>query len=111
MKKRLTYIIVLLLITTGVWYFFIKEYDYLITFKTTNAPGVVYHKLLHWNEGDIKKIGAANILEKEPFSKVTLEISNNNSNTLTAWYFERVSDSVTKVSVYLKDPKNSLSQS
>ena len=110
MKKRLTYIIFLLLITTGVWYFFIKEYDYLITFKTTNAPGVVYHKLLHWNEGDIKKIGAANILEKEPFSKVTLEISNNNSNTLTAWYFERVSDSVTKVSVYLKDPKNSLSQ-
>ena len=58
MKKRLTYIIVLLLITTGIWYFFIKEYDYLITFKTTNAPGVVYHKLLHWNEGDIKKIGA-----------------------------------------------------
>ena len=40
-----------------------------------------------------------------PFSKVTLEISDNNSNTLTAWYFERVSDSVTKVSVYLKDPK------
>ena len=51
MKKRLSYIIFLLIVAVGTWYFFIKEYDYLVTFETKNAPGIVYQKLLNWNQG------------------------------------------------------------
>lgn len=109
MKKRLTYIIVLLLITTGVWYFFIKEYDYLITFKTTNAPGVVYTKLVHWNQG---KQADQNykILDKKSFSKVELELYEDDFTTFMKWEFFAISDTVTKIKVHFKDQKHSFSE-
>ena len=109
MKKRLGYIVLLLLVGAGIWYFFIKEYDYLVTFETKNAPGIVYQKLLNWNQGRATK-DEVTIIDKVPFSEVKLEVSKDNSNTLMNWKFHSISDSVTKVKVFFKDQEHSLSQ-
>ena len=102
MKKRLGYILLLLLVATSVWYFFVKEYDYLVTFETKNAPGIVYNKLLNWNQGRATK-DEISIIQKVPFSQVQLEIAKDDSKTFMDWQFQSISDSVTKVKVYFKD--------
>lgn len=109
MKKRIKYIVLLLLVAVGTWYFFIKEYDYLVTFETKNAPGIVYQKLLNWNQGRAEE-DEVSILSKVPFSQVQLEIAQGDSKTLMNWEFGSISDSVTKVKVYFKDSENSLSE-
>jgi len=109
MKKRLRYIILLLLVALGTWYFFIKEYDYIVTFETKNAPGIVYQKLLNWNQGRATK-DEVSIISNVPFSQVKLEVSKENSKTLMDWQFQSTSDSITKVKVYFKDPNHSLSE-
>lgn len=109
MKKKLTYTFLLLITAIGTWYFFIKEYDYLITFETKNSPGIVYQKLLNWNQGRAIQ-DSVKILSKLPFSQVELEITQGTSNTAMNWEFFRISDSVSKVKVNIKDQEHSLSE-
>ncbi len=107
MKKCLGYILLLLLLATGVWYLFIKEYDYQVTFEAKHPPGIVYQKLLNWNQGRATK-EEYTILSKTPFSEVELELDQDSIKTLMKWEFYSISDSVTKVKIHFKDQENSL---
>ena len=109
MKKRIVYTFLLLLIATGIWYLFIKEYDYQVSFEAKHAPGIVYQKLLNWNQGravdnDFK------ILKKVPFSEVQLTLDQDSIKSFMKWEFYSISDSVTKVKIHFKDQENSLSE-
>lgn len=109
MKKRLSYTLLFLLVATGIWYFFIKEYDYLVTFETKNAPGIVYNKLVNWNQGRATE-DEVTILNKTPYSQVQLELVQDNSKTIMNWQFQSISDSVTKIKVQFKDPDHGISE-
>jgi effector-binding domain-containing protein len=109
MNKRLAYIILLLLVGTGIWYVFIKKYDYQVSFEAKHAPGIVYQKLLNWNQGRATK-EVYTILNKTPFSEVELELNQDSLKTLMKWEFYSISDSVTKVKIHFKDQENSISE-
>ena len=84
MKKRLGYIVLLLLLATGIWYLFIKEYDYQVSFEAKHAPGIVYQKLLNWNQGRATK-EEYTILSKKPFSEVELTLIQDSIKTFMKW--------------------------
>tara|TARA_B100001059_G_C17608320_1_gene463190 strand:- start:386 stop:637 length:252 start_codon:yes stop_codon:yes gene_type:complete len=81
MKKRFGFTILILLVITGIWYVFIKEYDDQVSFETKHAPEIVYQKLLNWNQGRASK-EEYSILGKKPFSEVKLALAKDSSKIL-----------------------------
>jgi len=74
--KNLKYIIVIVLSFVFIWYFFIKQYDYLISFKIKTSPGNLYTNLLDFNLVKSQTDSFAYVLnEKIPFSRINEDIT------------------------------------
>lgn len=108
--KKLTVVVLSLVVIGLSWFLFIKEFDHQFRFKTKYGPGAVYHEIL-----EIDKFSAddpnSNVqtLEKEPFNNVVQKVDLQNGNHLILdWNFDFVNDSVTQVTVNTLDKKNSL---
>lgn len=110
MKKVILYSAISLLLMALVWYLFIKDYDYKITFRTPQAPGIVYSTLEGWNNWEPNSLKAVSTISEEPFSELTQELKVSDSIIDIKWTIERESDSVTKVTAFLTDKEHSLAQ-
>lgn len=110
--KRTTYIKLLIsigIIIAGIWYFVIKDYNYKITFTSTQAPGIIYANLLQW-DGQDDNIQAIATLSKDPFSEIRQQLTLTDSIFTYHWIIKRKNDTLTKVTAYIKDRKNSFIQ-
>ncbi len=111
--KRSTVIKLLIsigLLAAGVWYFVLKDYNYKITFTSTQAPGIIYANLLQWNNGEAANTKAVTTLSRSPFSGILQEVTIADSVFNYRWIIKRKNDSVTKIKAFIKDTKNSFSQ-
>jgi len=108
--KKIKFIIVFLLVGFLGWYFFLKSYDYQITFQTAHPTGVVYNTLLTWNNWESSENKAVTIYAKTPFSKLNQELHVSDSIINIEWKIIRNNDSLTKVTAYLTDKDNSFIQ-
>lgn len=110
MKKTSLIITAIILVLTASWYFFIKDYDYKVTFKAKHAPGVVYNTLVSWNNWKPKAKKVVTNKAVKPFSEVSQQLNVSDSLIDIKWVIERQSDSTSKVSAYLTDTKHSFIQ-
>ncbi|MEM6718709.1 MAG: GyrI-like domain-containing protein [Bacteroidota bacterium] len=111
MRKRITIIGLVVLIGALLWYVFIKPYDYKITFETPHATGTVYSTIIAWNNWKTKKEPVVTTLSKTPFYNIEQELAvSKDSTTIIDWHFDKINDSTTKISVYLKDKEHSFMQ-
>lgn len=101
---------VISILSLGIWYFFIKNYDYKITFKTPQSKGIIYNYILGWNNWETSKNSVVGTYGKEPFLKLSQELHVSDSIIDIDWEIVKVSDSVTKVTAYVTDKNNSLIQ-
>ncbi len=92
------------------WYLFIKDYDYKVTFETNHPPGVVYNTLVRWNNWEPKSKKVVSIRAKKPFSEVSHKLEVFDSIVEIDWCIQKKSDSITKVTAFFKDKENSLFQ-
>jgi effector-binding domain-containing protein len=92
-----------------VWYLFIKESDYTISFKINTSTGTVFQGVQEWSTAQAQK-GNENyaILEKENFDFIKYEIRKGDSQFYYAWNIKSVNDSVTKIDVSIKELNHSL---
>ncbi|WP_242082817.1 hypothetical protein [Aestuariivivens sediminis] len=95
---------------SGIWYFFIKSYDYKITFRTTQASGIIYQTLLGWNNWEPLNNKKVQTLEKIPFTGIKQQLDLSDSIIDIRWKICRVSDSLCQVNAYLSDRKNGILQ-
>ena len=107
--KKITLVLLGLVIIGLGWFLFIKEFDHQFRFKTKYGSGAAYQEIL-----DIDNFSAndpnskVQILEKEPFKNIVQKVDLKNGNHLTLdWNFDFVNDSVTQVTVNTLDEKNS----
>ncbi len=110
LTKFIKVITAFLLISLGTWYFFIKDYNYKITFKTNQAPGVVYDHILKWNNGESAYKNVITLLKKSPFNQVEQNLLSGDSIYRYNWNIKRENDSTTEVTVKIKDENHSLKQ-
>ncbi|MFL1012640.1 GyrI-like domain-containing protein [Flavisericum labens] len=110
MKKIILSCATIILLVFMGWYFFVKDYNYRITFKTHQAPGIIYSALLGWNNGEPLNKKVVSTTSKVPFSELNQELNVSDSIIDIKWSIERKSDSVTKVTAFLKDAEHSLFQ-
>jgi effector-binding domain-containing protein len=107
-KKRIIIGISILFSVFMIWYFFIKKSDYIVSFKTKTATGVVYQGINEWVKSKAKETGETyNLLENNKFELLKYEISKGNKTVVYEWEINSLNDSITDVKVGITEPEKS----
>lgn len=103
MKK---FILILGLILSGIliWHFFIKPYDYLVSFKSNTFPGAINQSIKTWNIS----LEDAKIEKSEDLLRIKQYITFNDSTFLYDWHITPLTDTTSVVKVYVTDMDHSL---
>ncbi|MGB5172050.1 GyrI-like domain-containing protein [Eudoraea sp.] len=103
MKK--TFLVLIALLFMGVlWYLFVKPYDYIVTFKARTFPGAINQSLKIWGNS----LKEAQLINQEDLTHLTYNLTFNDSTYLYQWNIIPLTDSTSKVEVYVKDIRHSL---
>ena len=110
MKKKnfiVFFISVFILMLLG-WYLFIKESDYCVSFEVKTATGTVFQGINEWASIQSKRHKENyTVVEKKDFDFIKQEMKKGNSKFEYVWDMESINDSITKVSVRIKEPNHS----
>lgn len=88
-----------LLLIAVCWYLFIKPNDFTVNFKVKTTPGTVIQAVKTWNY-DLKD---SKIITQKGFDALTQQRHFGDSTVNYTYQFNAVNDSITKVSVGVKD--------
>lgn len=102
--RKTVWVVVLLIAGFLVWYLFIKPYDYLITFKVKAIPGTINQSVKLWSE----TLDGSQITSTGDLYRLNQNITFNDSLFHFIWEIVPLTDSTSKVKVYIKDEDHSL---
>jgi len=108
--SRIFKIVGIVLVLLGIWYFFIKDYNYKITFKTPQVPTNVYNQIIKYNDGEPNDNKVVSILNKTPFNEIQQELKSGDSIIKLNWFLSKLNDSTTLVTLKIKDEAHSFNQ-
>ena len=97
--KKISAIIGFLTIGFLLWYFIIKPYDYLVTFKVKTTAGTINQSLKLWNTS----LENSSPIQQENLKNLTQQIIVKDSTFNYDWSISSVNDSISKVNVYVTD--------
>ena len=102
--KKVILVLLPLLVAGLLWYLFIKPYDYLVTFKARTFPGTINQSIKTWNS----TLKDAQLVNQEGLNQLEQNIKFSDSTYLYQWDIIPLTDSTSKVKVYVKDLDHSL---
>jgi effector-binding domain-containing protein len=92
-----------------VWYFFIKPFDYIVTFKAKTSPGTLFIGVEEWNLINQKLDSFTyKINDKKAYSFINETINTNGLTLEVVWNFKSINDSVTYVVAGITQKKKSI---
>jgi len=97
--KKISTIIGFLTIGFLLWYFIIKPYDYLVTFKVKTTAGTINQSIKLWNTS----LENSSPILQENLKNLTQQIIVKDSTFNYNWSISSVNDSISKVNVYVTD--------
>ena len=97
--KKVIFVLMSLLIAGLVWYLFLKPYDYLVTFKAGTFPGTINQSIKLWNS----TLNDAQLIKQEGLTHLEQTIKFSDSTYSYQWDITPITDSTSKVKVYIKD--------
>jgi effector-binding domain-containing protein len=107
-KKKIVLVLVVMFSVFSIWYLFLKESDYCITFKEKTASGTLFQGVQEWTAAQqISDNEVYSILEKKNFDYIKQEMKSGNIQMEYTWEMKSINDSVTEVIVGIKDLNNS----
>jgi effector-binding domain-containing protein len=107
-KKKIVLVLVVMFSVFSIWYLFLKESDYCITFKEKTASGTLFQGIQEWTAAQqMSNNEVYSILEKKNFDYIKQEMKSGNIQMEYTWEMKSINDSVTEVIVGIKDLNNS----
>ncbi|MFV8368413.1 hypothetical protein [Flavobacterium sp. LB2R40] len=107
-RKKITIALSVLFSLFLIWYLLIKETDYCITFKVKAATGTVFQGVQEWSNLQLmKEKENYTLIEKRNFDFIKQEMKKGKVQMEYTWNITSINDSVTKVSVGIKDANHS----
>jgi len=97
--KKISTTIGFLTIGFLLWYFIIKPYDYLVTFKVKTTAGTINQSIKLWNTS----LANSSPIQQENLKNLTQQIIVKDSTFNYDWSISSVNDSISKVNVYVTD--------
>jgi effector-binding domain-containing protein len=108
MNSKIKWSIIAILIVFLGWYFLIKQSDYTITFNAKAATGTISQGIIEWSSTQAKTLNETySVLEKRNFDFIKQEMVRGNDKLEYSWNMEPVNDSVTNVTIGIKDLNHS----
>lgn len=108
MNTKIKWSIIAILIALVGWYFLIKESDYTITFKAKTATGTVFQGIEDWSTTQNKNQNEIyTILEKRNFDFIRQQMIKGKDSFEYTWTLKSINDSVTNVTIGIKDLNHS----
>lgn len=108
MNSKIKWSISVIVIAFLCWYFFIKQSDYTITFKANTATGTISQGVIEWSSTQAKTFNETySVLEKRNFDFIKQEMIRGNEKLEYSWEMESINDSLTNVTVGIKDVNHS----
>lgn len=105
MKRKISLVLIVVLLALLAWYLFLKPNDYLITFKANTFPGAINQTVKTWN----KRMGASGLsLEQNGLLHLKQQLQFNDTVVQYDWEIIPLTDSTSKVKVHIKDLKHSV---
>jgi len=103
MKRKISLVIVSILIAFLGWYLFVKPNDYLITFKANTFPGAINQTIKSWD----KRMQSNVPLEQDGLLNIKQQLKFGDSIVQYDWEIIPITDSTSKIKVSIKDLNNS----
>lgn len=108
--KKIVALITLVVIGIGVWYFVIKDYNYVVRFKANHNQGTVYSTINNWLLDKHPEIDSIATVSREFPDRITQEFYAKDSIFKLSWHITKTTDSTSKVKLYSTDLKNTFKQ-
>jgi len=109
MNKSIIFGIFSFLALSLIWYLFIKNHDYKVTFREVTSPSIIYDAINDWgekqNENSDIQVVTKSVM---PLSEITQYIKKNDSSYILTWKIKYLNDSLSSVKVYISEKNNSL---
>ena len=102
--KKVGLIIGFIFVCTALWYLFIKPYDYLVAFNSNTNTGTINQAIKTWG----LTLENAKILNQQNLDRLEQQIEFNDSSFLYVWKIAPLTDSSSRVKVYIKDMNRNL---
>ena len=102
--RKLLFVVITLLIVALCWYLFIKPSDFTVNFKVKTTPGTVIQTVKIWDY----ELEESKIIAQYGLDGLVQQRTFNDSVVDYTYRFYEINDSITKVSVGIKDLNNSL---
>lgn len=106
--KKLLYVLLVVVLAVGTWYFFIKDYNYVIRFEANHSKGSVHKALSLWQANAYDGVDSVSIKSSNAFSDLEQELTMKDLSLTYRWKIKTINDSVSKVITFIKDNDNSL---
>lgn len=103
LKKKIAFIISVLLFVSLLWYLFVKPYDYLVSMTYRTSAGTINQSVKSWSKAKKNNI----LLRSKDLFNIEQQWQFNDSVHEYHWKITPVNDSTTKVKLYIKDETNS----
>jgi len=104
LKKRISVGSIGIISLFLIWYFAVKESDYCISFKVKAATGTVFQGIQEWTAAQLLKDKENyTFLEKRNFEFIKQRMEKENVQMEYVWDITSINDSITKLSVGVKD--------
>jgi len=107
--KKVVIGLLVILVGVAVWFLFVKEHDYVITFNANAARSSVYNHVKNAKFIDTTSIlDNAKIMDEVLFKSLKQEVGINNKKVILDWKFKDVADTITKINVGIVTTESSM---
>lgn len=107
--NKIKILIVFILLSSLIWYLFLKPHDYIVRFNVKTSPGNLFTEFQEWNILNQKKDSFSyKINQKTPFASINETLQIDEMFLEMDWNFKSINDSITKVIVGITEKENSI---
>ena len=105
-KKKLFLGFLVVLFPFLVWYFFLKQNDFAITFRVKTETGTVFQGVQEWMKANKRDGVTFEVIEKEKFNSIAYKYKVGQKTVIHTWEIMSENDSVTAVKVGIAEEQN-----
>jgi len=102
--KKVSILLLILILGGIIWYVFVYPYDYLITMQVKANTGTINQTIKLWNTS----LENSELSSNEDLENVSQTLHFNDSTHIYDWDISEVNDSISKIKIFTKDSAHSL---
>lgn len=101
--KKVSFLLLFLLVAGIIWYVFIYPYDYLVTMQVKANTGTINQTIKLWNTS----LENSELTSDEDLEHLSQTLHFNDSTHIYDWEISEVNDSISKIKIFTKDSAHS----